>query len=197
METSFENLISSYIDHNVGVSKDFLTEDLAHNLRNNILKLYKEQLLKTAGIGRLDTFVKNKEIRSDVIYWLDKKNNNPHELAFFEHIENFILYLNKECYTGITGYEFHYALYKPNTFYKRHLDQFQDVNNRQFSMITYLNLNWKEGDGGELMIYNKETSLAIRPTNRKTIFFKSNELEHEVLKTNEMRLSITGWLRRD
>lgn len=197
MEASFEELISSYIDTKIGVSKDFLSENLANNLRDNLLNLYKEEELKSAGIGHFGTFAKNKEIRSDVIYWLDKENNNPHEMEFFSLIEDFISYLNKECFAGIKSYEFHYALYKPGTFYKRHLDQFQDTSNRQFSMITYLNLDWKEGDGGELKIYDDEKSHLVTPTNRKTVFFKSNELEHEVLETNQMRLSITGWLRKD
>lgn len=197
MKNSFEELISSYIENKVGISKDFLSESLAKNLRDNLLNLYKQQELKSAGIGHLGTFTKNKEIRSDVIYWLEKENNNPHELEFFALIEDFITYLNKECYTGIKSYEFHYALYKPGTFYKKHFDQFQDTSNRQFSMITYLNVDWTEGDGGELKIYEDGKSETISPTNRKTVFFKSNELEHEVLETNQMRLSITGWLRKD
>ncbi|CAM3570929.1 2OG-Fe(II) oxygenase [Flavobacterium gelidilacus] len=197
MNDSFEELISSYIDSKIGISKDFLSEALANSLKNNLLKLYKDEELKSAGIGHFGTFAKNKEIRSDVIYWLDKENNNPHEIEFFALIEDFITYLNKECFTGIKSYEFHYALYKPGTFYKRHLDQFQDTSNRQFSMITYLNVDWKEGDGGELKVYDGEKSQIVSPINRKTVFFKSNELEHEVLETNQLRLSITGWLRKD
>ncbi|WP_339835834.1 2OG-Fe(II) oxygenase [uncultured Flavobacterium sp.] len=197
MNDSFEELISSYIDSKIGISKDFLNEALANSLKNNLLKLYKDEELKSAGIGHFGTFAKNKEIRSDVIYWLDKENNNPHEMEFFALIEDFITYLNKECFTGIKSYEFHYALYKPGTFYKRHLDQFQDTSNRQFSMITYLNVDWKEGDGGELKIYDGKKSQIVSPINRKTVFFKSNELEHEVLETNQLRLSITGWLRKD
>jgi len=197
METSFEELIASYIDNKVGISKDFLSEALANNLKDNLLNLYKSEELKSAGIGHFGTFAKNKEIRSDVIYWLDKKNNNPFEMEFFALIEDFINYLNRECFTGIKSYEFHYALYKPGAFYKKHFDQFQDTSNRQFSMITYLNVDWKEGDGGELKIYEDNKFQTISPTNRKTVFFKSNELEHEVLETNQLRLSITGWLRKD
>lgn len=197
MEAIFEELISSFIENKVGISKDFLSEELAGNLKNNLLRLYEDEELKSAGIGHLGSFTKNKEIRNDVIYWLDKKNNNPHEMEFFALIEDFIAYLNKECFTGIKSYEFHYALYKPGAFYKKHFDQFQDTNNRQFSMITYLNLDWEESDGGELKIYDEDKSQIISPTNRKTVFFKSNELEHEVLVTNKLRLSITGWLRKD
>jgi SM-20-related protein len=31
--------------------------------------------------------------------------------------------------------------------------------------------------------------------NGKGVFFKSGELEHEVLLANKMRMSITGWLK--
>ena len=37
MEESFEELIASYIDNKVGISKDFLSEALANNLRDNLL----------------------------------------------------------------------------------------------------------------------------------------------------------------
>ncbi|HBK82398.1 MAG TPA: proline hydroxylase [Flavobacterium sp.] len=197
MNDGFEELISTYISNKIGVSTSFLNEDLATQLRQNLSYLQEREVLKEAGIGHQVSFLKDKEIRSDVIYWLDKKNENPFELAFFKLVEDFISYLNKECYAGINNYEFHYAIYKPGTFYKRHLDQFQDKKNRQFSMITYLNLNWKTGDGGELLIYKNSDCISISPTNCKTVFFKSNELEHEVLPTQQYRLSITGWLRRD
>ena len=171
MDASFEELISSYINSKVGIIKEFISEELANNLKINLLKLYNDEEMKSAGIGHLGTFTKNKEIRSDVIYWLEKENNNPYELEFFKRIEDFIEFLNKECFAGIKSYEFHYALYKPGAFYKRHLDQFKDTSNRQFSMITYLNLDWKEGDGGELMIYDKLKSQKTSPNNRKTVFF--------------------------
>jgi SM-20-related protein len=37
---------------------------------------------------------------------------------------------------------------------------------------------------------------AIAPIQGKTVFFKSDELQHEVLVTNERRFSVTGWLKR-
>jgi Rps23 Pro-64 3,4-dihydroxylase Tpa1-like proline 4-hydroxylase len=35
----------------------------------------------------------------------------------------------------------------------------------------------------------------ISPTQGKTVFFKSNELEYEVLETNERIMSVNGWLK--
>ena len=36
---------------------------------------------------------------------------------------------------------------------------------------------------------------ALSPTNGKIVFFKSSELAHEVLLSNQPRMSITGWLK--
>lgn len=63
-------------------------------------------------------------------------------------------------------------------------------------MISYLNPNWQAQDGGELQIFQTDNNQKISPTESKTVFFKSDELKHEVLVTNERRLSITGWLKR-
>lgn len=197
MENSFETLIASYIKNKVGISEHFLSDELANHLKENLLLLNRNNQLLAAGTGNDKKLVYNAKIRSDTIYWLDKKHDNEHENAFFVQIENFILYLNESCFAGITGYEFHYSLYEKGSFYKKHLDQFQDNSSRQFSMISYLNTNWKSKDGGELLIHQANNNQKINPTQGKTVFFKSNELEHEVLQTNERRMSITGWLKRD
>ena len=197
MENSFETLIASYIENKVGISQHFLSDELANHLKENLLSLHHNNKLLTAGTGNADKLIHNTAIRNDVIYWLDKKNNNAHENAFFVQIEAFIEYLNISCYAGITGYEFHYSLYETGSFYRKHLDQFQDNTSRQFSMISYLNNDWQEKDGGELLIHQVDNDQKIAPTQGKTVFFKSNELVHEVLVTNERRMSVTGWLKRD
>jgi SM-20-related protein len=130
-----------------------------------------------------------------VIHWLDRKHENQFENTFFDLMDAFVIYLNESCYAGIKDYEFHYTLYPIGSFYKKHLDQFQNNDSRQFSMIMYLNLNWRKEDGGELRIHHANHDQNISPTNGKIVFFRSSELEHEVLITNKARLSITGWLR--
>ena len=197
MENSFETLIASYIENKVGISEHFLSDELANHLKENLLSLNHNNLLLTAGTGNAEKLTHNTLVRSDVIYWLDKKHNNPYENEFFVQIEAFIAYLNESCYAGITGYEFHYTLYEAGSFYSKHIDQFQDNSSRQFSMISYLNNNWEEKDGGELLIHQLDNNQKISPTQGKTVFFKSNELEHEVLVTQERRMSVTGWLKRD
>jgi SM-20-related protein len=196
MEDSFEALIASYIATKVGVVENFIELSLSKHLISNLLMLHQNKLLVPAGIGNVQKLQQNQLVRNDIIYWLDRKNNNIYENEFLTQIEAFISYLNESCYTGITGYEFHYSLYEKGAFYRKHLDQFQDNSSRQFSLISYLNCEWEIADGGELCIYQENNIQKISPTNGKTIFFKSNELVHEVLTTQKQRLSITGWLKR-
>jgi SM-20-related protein len=185
------------LEDKIGIASQFISDDLAQHLRQNLLDLELQKFLVAAGTGNETKFVRNNKVRSDVIYWLDKSHNNVYETEFLIHIEAFIKYLNVSCYAGITGYEFHYSLYEKGSFYLKHIDQFQDNSSRAFSMICYLNENWKVEDGGELLIHQLNSNQHISPIQGKTVFFKSDELEHEVLITNERRMSVTGWLKRD
>jgi len=197
VEAVFEGIINSFLENKVGLTKDFLNEDLSDKLKENLLALLLKKQFKAAGIGANANLITNKAIRSDVIYWLDRKHDDAHENSFFDLMDAFVSYLNRTCYTGITGYEFHYAYYDKGTSYKRHLDQFKDNQKRAFSMIMYLNADWVLADGGQLRIYHPKEAQTIDPTNGKCVFFKSSELEHEVLLSNKPRMSITGWLRTD
>ena len=197
MEIAFETLIASYLEDNIGIATQFISDELARQLRQNLLNLDIQNSLVAAGTGNEDKFVRNEKVRSDLIYWLDKSHNNFYETEFLQHIEAFITYLNESCYAGITSYEFHYSLYEKGSFYLKHMDQFQDNSSRAFSMICYLNDNWKTEDGGELCIHQVGRNQHISPIQGNTVFFKSDELEHEVLITNKRRMSVTGWLKRD
>lgn len=196
-ENIFNTLVSSFIDNEVGIAEHFLSDGLAAHLKQNLTTLYKGDQLKAAGIGNETIVDHDKLYRSDMIYWLDRKHNDLHENNFFDLMDNFVSYLNRTCYTGITGYEFHYALYEEGSFYKKHYDQFRNNESRQYSMIMYLNADWKEADGGELCIHHTDSLQHISPLNGKSVFFKSSEVEHEVLLTNKARMSITGWLKVD
>ncbi|MCY7293104.1 MAG: 2OG-Fe(II) oxygenase, partial [Ferruginibacter sp.] len=79
--------------------------------------------------------------------------------------------------------------------YKRHKDQFKNDSSRKYSLINYLNSNWLEEDGGQLIIYQNEEIQKIQPQSQTAVFFKSNEMEHEVAKANRSRMSISGWLK--
>lgn len=196
MQTTFDCLVDSFIAHKVGLSENFLSLSLATHLKANLIALYDNQQLKPAGIGNDMLPVQDRLIRGDKIYWLDRAHENRHENDFFDLMDQFVVYLNRSCYTGITGYEFHYALYEQGSFYKKHLDQFQHNKSRAYSMILYLNADWQEQDGGELCIYHHDRVQTIAPRQGNCVFFESAALEHEVLLTHQPRMSITGWLKR-
>ena len=192
MDSIFDELIDSYLATNVGTVNNFLSTALSAHLVDNINALYNGNLLLSAGTGNNKLVNHDKLVRSDKIYWLDRLHNNIYENAFFDLMDSFVNHLNKSCYAGVTGYEFHYTLYEKGSFYKRHLDNFKQNGTRAYSMIMYLNA---EVSGGALRIYQDNSSRDISPNAGKSVFFKSNQLEHEVLITHLPRMSITGWLK--
>lgn len=197
MQAIFNTLINSFIADEVGIAENFLSVPLAALLKQNLLALYKNDILHSAGTGNATVILKDKMVRSDKIHWLDPLHENQHETSFFKLMDSFVKYLNTTCYTGITGYEFHYTLYEKGSFYKTHVDRFKNNKSRAYSMIMYLNAHWKQGDGGELCIHHSDYLQNISPINGKCVFFKSSNLLHEVLLTYEPRFSITGWLKTD
>ena len=192
----FDLLIDTYLENKVGIDIDFLTEELSAGLQQNILQLQKNDLMTFAGVGNEKVMDTKQQMRGDKIYWMDKSHDNVFEQQFLAHIEAFIDRLNSTCYTGINGYEFHYAVYGEGSGYKRHKDQFKNDSNRKFSLINYLNNNWTEEDGGQLMVYQNGTPQKIQPQSQTAVFFKSDEMEHEVITANRSRMSITGWLKQ-
>lgn len=196
MNNSFDPLIDSYLENKIGIDTRFLTRSLAEGLRQNILQLQNDNMMVAAGIGNDIISDTHQKIRSDKIYWMDKNHSNKFEKEFLELVNDFIGHLNETCYTGINSYEFHYAVYEQGNFYNRHRDQFRNDSNRKYSLISYLNEEWKEEDGGQLLIYQGEEMQQVMPQSQTAVFFKSDEMEHEVLKANRQRMSVTGWLKQ-
>lgn len=191
----YEVAVSQLIDNKYAVVDELFDPEHLKRLREDLLDRFEEGQLKTAGIGKKFDYEKNIKVRGDKILWLDKKVNKLHE-QYLKAVENFMEYINRTCYTSLNSYEFHYAVYKPGAFYKRHLDQFRSDRGRQFSMVTYLNPNWKNENGGELVLYLEgEREEVLLPEFGKSIIFKSSEIEHEVKETKLNRLSIAGWLK--
>ena len=112
MYNQFDLLIDSYLLNNIGVDDNFLSESLSAGLHDNIIQLQKDNLMVAAGIGNNEIKDANQKMRGDKIYWMDKSHDNIFEQAFLHRIDDFIERLNSTCYTGINGYEFHYAVYE-------------------------------------------------------------------------------------
>ncbi len=196
MHNPHDVLIDSFLVNNIGIDSNFLSERLSDGLQENIKHLQADNLMTNAGIGNETIMDSSQQMRGDKIYWMDKSHDNTFEQQFLNQVESLIERLNSTCYTGINGYEFHYAVYGLGTGYKRHKDQFKNDSNRKYSLINYLNNNWLEVDGGQLLVYQNEGVQKIQPNAQTAVFFKSDEMEHEVVKANRNRMSITGWLKR-
>ncbi len=196
MKERFEELIEGFVHNRAGVSNSFISKELSRSLQENLRVLHSEGELVSAGIGDAQNKVLDKSIRRDKIYWIDNASTNVAEQEFLALVQEFISYLNRTCFTAINDFEFHYAIYEAGSFYKRHIDQFKNNNYRKFSLITYLNDDWKNDDGGSLLLYHEDGRIeSILPEDQRTVFFKSDELEHEVAVASRARMSITGWLK--
>ena len=202
MPDPFETLIDSIAADGYGVLDDFLTVDDVTALAAQLRHRRAEGDFRRAGIGQGQATVETR-IRGDEILWLDAARLTVEEAAFLDRIDRFRQYVNQTCYMGLQDAEFHYALYPPGTFYKRHLDQFRTGRvggpERKLSVICYLNTDWADTDGGQLAIYlpdgDAERTVTIEPLGGRLVCFESGRLEHEVKPANRERLSLTGWLR--
>ena len=89
----------------------------------------------------------------------------------------------------------------PGARYAKHVDNGRDDGNgngRRLTILLYLNLGWKEGDGGELAIYNKddknECVRVVEPVgDRVVIFWSDRRVPHEVLESHKDRFTVTTW----
>lgn len=170
----------------------FLPDPLYFTVRSVFLSKLPEFSL--AGIGALDKHTVQKEIRNDQTYWLDSKRDE--ELGnFFELVQETILMFNRYCFLSLSGYEFHFAHYPPGGHYAKHVDQFQNRNNRMISVVIYLNEAWQNGDGGELEIHLPGGgTMLVEPKANTCVMFRSDSVPHAVLESFKPRYSLTGWL---
>ena len=192
----YEAIIADLLKQQYSVVDGFFSNEEVEDLRSSLLQKYEEEEFKKAAIGNQFNELIVKSIRGDFISWIDESKANSKELPFFTSVESFTNYLNSTCFLGICEREFHYALYPEGTYYKRHLDTFQNDDSRKLSIVCYLNdEDWLPEFGGELVIYKPEGEVSIYPLKGRMVIFESQLLEHEVKPVKRERLSITGWLK--
>ncbi|UJH90047.1 2OG-Fe(II) oxygenase [Antarcticibacterium sp. 1MA-6-2] len=196
----YEKIISGIIEDQYYIAEDFFNAEEVALLRDTLLKKYEEDAFKKAAIGNHFNEVIQKSVRGDFILWINEADAGEAEKIFFNKINSLVTYLNKTCFLGILHKEFHYAVYPEGTFYKRHLDTFQNDDRRKLSLVCYLNdEDWQPENGGELVIYKEENGVevpkTIYPFPGRVVIFESQLLEHEVKLVKTTRLSITDWLK--
>lgn len=192
----YEKVIIDLLEQQFSIVDDFFNFKEIEDLRALLLEKYNEDEFRKAAIGNQFSEQIIKSIRGDFISWIDENNLLPEEKVFFNKIDDFTNYMNRTCFLGIQEKEFHYAVYPKGTFYKKHLDTFQNDDSRKLSIVCYLNNeDWKPEFGGELVIFKPLEEIKVYPLKGRVVIFESQVLEHEVRQVEQMRLSITGWLK--
>ncbi len=174
-------------------------KDLLTQLNTDARMLSETHHFTKAATGASHAKLIDTQIRGDQTYWLSEPSLEPPNLTQLQ-ISIAMLSLKEtfESYFPIplNNFEGHYSHYPAGTFYKKHLDNSSNSNNRVFSVITYFNQNWQEGDGGELVLFSPddgELLIEIKPLFGVTVIFFSTDFPHEVKLTVPDRYSLTGW----
>lgn len=109
--------------------------------------------------------------------------------------------LNRHFYLALKRYEAHFAFYPPGSGYEKHIDNHRGSGARKITFILYLNEQWQSDHGGELSIYQPNSPdhqiAKVQPQIGNFILFRSDLFPHQVEKSFQNRLSVTGWFRDD
>lgn len=189
-----EKIVDGLVERGYVVIDNVLRKELVSSL----LELLKKRAdLTKAGISVTSELHIDESRRRDKTVWIDEDNSTQSEyLKFSEELRE---RLNRELYLGLSYYEAHFALYEEGDFYEKHLDAFRGSKNRVVTTVLYLNEEWKESDGGELVIYDMDDNILqkVAPKGGRLVVFLSEKFPHEVLPAKSKRHSIAGWYRVD
>jgi SM-20-related protein len=138
--------------------------------------------------------VKGESYRGDETYWLDANRTN--DFYIMRRLREHQVLLNKYYMLKTYDVEAHIAHYPAGASYGRHLDAPKNDNKRVLSLVAYFNPGWVPQHGGELRLYTDDGIVDIPPFHGTGVIFLSEEIEHEVLKTNVDRWSLAAWFRK-
>lgn len=147
---------------------------------------------RPAGVGRAAEV--DPDVRGDKILWWEEGLLSASQKGFWERLEALRLDLNQALYLGLQRFEVHYALYPAGGHYDWHVDNRLGGSSRLITFVFYLNESWKEGDGGELEIHEK--NIKIEPRLNRLVVFRSEKVLHRVLVSHKDRKSVTGWFHK-
>lgn len=178
-----------------GVDPAFADPDLVRGLVAEVARRDAGGEFRAAAVGAGQNRAVRPEIRGDRICWLLTAESAA-ERALLSRLEALRVELNRALQLGLVDLECHYAIYAPGTRYVRHLDRSARGAERVVSLVLYLNEDWQDPDGGELVIAAAGGEVAIAPRGGTLVAFLSQRLEHEVRVAHRGRTSLTGWFRR-
>jgi SM-20-related protein len=178
------------------VVPDFIPQQQMRQLAHEARQLELDDALDRAGIGKGAERIVNTEIRGDSILWLEEPQLTAAQRDYLGRLEALRLATNAGLQLGLFDFEGHLAIYPPGSFYRKHLDRFQNDSLRTLTAILYLNEDWREEDGGQLRVYNGDESyFDVLPQGGTLMTFLADRFWHEVLPATRERISITGWFK--
>ncbi len=191
-------IIDALAESGCYVGPTILTDATSRALGERLQSLADAGALNEARVGRANDTARHASIRGDATRWLDDTSTNEAEIDAIRAINELRASINEALFIGATETELHYAHYPMGAFYKMHVDRFGDDDARLVSLVFYLNDDWPEGSGGELVIYDKAQAALHRvtPHGGTMVAFLSERFPHEVMPATVARHSLTGWLRR-
>lgn len=181
------------------VRDSFFPTQLCLSLRSEIQDLKRQDRLRKSSIGRAHQQKRVPVVRGDYIQWIDNLDLRPTPATFLSICKTLYTDLGRHMYQPFNAFESHYAFYPKGTRYQKHLDRFQNSNDRVLSLVLYLNQDWQPLDGGELEIYKESdpsvVETLVTPTLGKLVIFLSGRIYHAVRPTLKPRYSVAGWVR--
>ncbi|MFT6624257.1 MAG: SM-20-related protein [Cycloclasticus sp.] len=191
----FETIANDLYQTGYSIQANALPAELARQLASEACQMPLSSF-KKAGVGRGQQRVVDSAIRSDAICWMTGDTAaSKGWLAWTASLQEF---LNKRLLLGLFSFESHFAHYAPGDFYKKHQDAFKGDANRVLSLVTYLNPEWAQEDGGELVLTTEDgilDGIKVTPSLGTLVVFLSEDFPHEVLAAQRDRYSIAGWFR--
>ena len=182
------------------ITDDFLPPLLVSQLAGELQDLWSTNRFRHAGVGRGDGFRLDPGIRLDQVSWLNPDCTTGAQSIYLYALNELRQAINRTLFLGLFDFEGHFAVYPPGGYYKKHLDQFDGIGDRMLTCILYLNRDWQDDDGGQLLIYtdpeNENHYEEVLPSGGRLVTFLSARFLHEVLPASRDRLSITGWFKR-
>ncbi len=164
-------------------------------------QLLAQGVFAPARIGRGENLQRENSVRGDDRCWLEP--GMAAGAAYLRWMDGLRQVLNRELFLGLDEFEAHYAHYPLGAFYRRHVDRHRDSgpwaasSARVISSVFYLNRDWREEEGGELVMQDEQGGVlfAQPPCGGTLVLFRSADMPHEVLPARRERWSVAGWFR--
>lgn len=204
------------------IIQNFIPENLIGALREDVSNLRSKNKFRVARIGQDSTNTLNQDIRVAETCFIgpnklqDCTDNEGARTQLYDILDTLRSDLSENPALGDSAPELDptlsetlYAYYPEGGFYRRHRDAIPESASilRSYSLLLYLNDDWKPEDGGELRLHRdsggdflpegeEPNYLDVEPHGGTLVLFKSEKIPHEVLDTKSNRLAVVGWYNR-